>query len=162
MTNETPEELMINYDLSTIDGALEFIKMAHADQQYGGLPYWNHPVDVMNRLSDLGLEPSTDENIAALLHDVVEDTIFSASDLRMKRASADVVKTVSWLTRPNDLTYMDWITRLAQKGPLSAVKVKYADNIANSSSDLSNLDAEHREKVISGDHTLSQSDTCLM
>ena len=60
--------------MSRIDEARQFCIDAHAGQtRAGGAAYSQHPIQVMETLRDLGI---TDEDVlvAALLHDVVEDT----------------------------------------------------------------------------------------
>src|SRR5450755_2861043 len=64
----------------TVESTIEFIKSAHAGQvDKAGVAYWHHPVSVMKRL---GTDALDDYKLAALLHDVIEDTKYGASDLR--------------------------------------------------------------------------------
>lgn len=62
-----------SYDMEKIDKAYHFALYAHGDQRrISGIPYILHPTSVACILVDLGMD--TDCIIAALLHDVVEDT----------------------------------------------------------------------------------------
>lgn len=62
-----------SYDMERIDKAYNFALKAHGDQRrVSGIPYILHPTSVACILVDLGMD--TDCIVAALLHDVVEDT----------------------------------------------------------------------------------------
>lgn len=115
----------------TIDQTIEFIKVAHAGQlDRGGQPYWLHPVSVMNRL---GPNATHHEKLAALLHDVLEDTSYTADDLLLMDYPHEVVHAVQLVTRPNDsvVSYLDWIRVIAAIGNKIAIRVKIADNEDN-------------------------------
>lgn len=117
----------------TVESTVEFIKRAHAGQtDHGGKDYWHHPYAVMQLLSS----PSDDERMAALLHDVLEDTDYSEQDLRNLGYSQAVVDMCSWLnfdhSRYAGMTYMEKIQHLKDNAPKGAVKVKIADNGHNS------------------------------
>jgi len=61
------------YDIELIKKALEFSKKAHKNQKRAsGEPYFTHPLTVAYYLLDWGLDEKT--IVAALLHDVLEDT----------------------------------------------------------------------------------------
>ena len=61
--------------------AYEVARIAHEGQlRKSGEPYITHPVAVAEILANLGLNPAT--IIAALLHDTVEDTEYSSTQLR--------------------------------------------------------------------------------
>lgn len=109
-----------------INNAFAFMKWAHGDQMYGDKPYWTHPVAVMNALPDGAHE---DVYVAAMLHDVVEDTIVSLDDI-VRRFGIDVADMVAALTRP-DMDYLDWINNIAASGDIWVIRIKLADNICN-------------------------------
>jgi GTP pyrophosphokinase len=68
-------------DVARIKRALEFAIKAHADQRrLSGEPFITHPVIVSKMLFDMGFD--TDVIMAGLLHDTVEDTGITLSDLR--------------------------------------------------------------------------------
>ena len=64
---------------------LEFATQAHGDQKrkYSGLPYISHPVAVQQILRDFYSGASEELIYAALLHDVIEDTIVTEHMLVM-------------------------------------------------------------------------------
>lgn len=68
------------YDLDELDAAYVLADRAHAGQnRRSGEPYVSHPVAVATILLDLGLD--TAALVAALLHDVVEDTEIPLEDI---------------------------------------------------------------------------------
>ena len=70
-------------DTKLIIKAYEFAKNKHEDQlRKSGEPYIIHPLEVANILADLELDDAT--ICAALLHDVLEDTDTTKSDLEKK------------------------------------------------------------------------------
>lgn len=127
----------------TIESTIEFIKQAHADQTYNGQPYHTHPIAVMHQLGDAPL----DVKLAALLHDVLEDTNTTANDLRQMGYPERTVYLVEMLTRPaagtpNRPTYMEWIRSLAATKDYWLIRLKLADNMVN----LSTVDQLPPEK----------------
>ena len=65
-----------SYDSEKIEKAYQLAKAAHKDQRRrSGEPYIMHPVAVAKILFDMGMDNEC--IMAALLHDVVEDTEYS-------------------------------------------------------------------------------------
>lgn len=122
--------------------ALELCMVAHREQNYGLLPYYTHPLQVAEALPN----PTEDELIAALLHDVVEDTEWTLKDIA-DRFGDTVAEIVGLVTKDNDLTYDQNIMRIVSSGNRSAVKVKWADNQINMAGDKSWMDSERRERL---------------
>jgi (p)ppGpp synthase/HD superfamily hydrolase len=93
---------------------------AHAGQKdKAGAPYILHPLRIMMKMdSQAGM-------IAAMLHDVVEDSSVTLADLRAEGFSEEVIAAVDHLTRREGEAYEIFINRL-RHNPL-AVKVKLAD-----------------------------------
>ena len=124
---------------------LEFIKSAHDGQMYGDKEYWTHPVAVAKLVRKLG--GSDDAILAALMHDVVEDTDYSLNDLTNMGYSKSVVDIVNLLTkRPG--SYQENIQRIINSGNKDAMIVKLADNIINMSGDKSHMSHERRERLL--------------
>ena len=70
-----------NYDFTLLEKAYEFAIMAHSGQQrISGEPYVTHPLSVAHILAETELD--VESIIAALLHDVVEDTSYSYDDIK--------------------------------------------------------------------------------
>lgn len=125
--------------VATLERAIEVAARAHAGQtDKAGQPYILHPLRVMIRMQ-IG-----DEMIAAVLHDVVEDTPVSLEDLRREGFSEQVVAAVEALTKREGETRLQAASRAAAD-PI-ARKVKLADNAENM--DLSRIpnptDKDHR------------------
>ena len=71
-------------DISLITKAYELAEEAHKDQvRKSGQPYIIHPLQVAIILADLEMDKET--IAAGLLHDVVEDTIYSKEQLAENR-----------------------------------------------------------------------------
>src|SRR5271155_2908668 len=95
-----------------IERALQIAVEAHAGQKdKSGLPYAFHPIRVMMRCK------SDAAKIAALLHDVVEDTPVSFDQLSAEGFSEDVLSAVRLLTHDPSVPYEDYIRELS-KNPI--------------------------------------------
>lgn len=106
--------------MPTLERALQIAVEAHAGQKdKNGGAYIFHPIRVMMRCRS---EPA---KIAALLHDVVEDTNVSLEELKTEGFSAQVLEAVRLLTRESGLSYDDFIKRIRPNE--LAVEVKLAD-----------------------------------
>jgi (p)ppGpp synthase/HD superfamily hydrolase len=115
--------------IPTFEDTIRFIKDAHAGQfDKGGVEYWKHPVSVMNLL---GPDASMECKIVALLHDVIEDTSYTAEDLLGMGYPENVVASVKRLTKPKGMPYLDCILAIIASGDGMAMAVKRADNRDN-------------------------------
>ena len=84
-------------DLGVIRRAAQFAEAAHAGQKrLSGEDFVEHPTAVAQVLADLGLDTTT--LVAALLHDVAEDTNVSLDDLK-EGFGAEVTGIVDGLTK---------------------------------------------------------------
>ena len=117
--------------------AIKLCFEAHAGQvDKSGIPYVHHPLHLAEQMND---EVST---IAALLHDVVEDTQYTFDDLERMDFGDEVMTALRLLTHDPSVPYLDYVREIA-KDPV-ATKVKLADLAHNS--DLSRLDHEPTNK----------------
>lgn len=90
-------------DLEKIEEAYEFALAAHHDQnRYSGEPYIVHPTKVAEILVDLKLDVVT--VVAALLHDVVEDTEVTFQDIEEK-FSPEIARLVDGVTKLGRIKY---------------------------------------------------------
>ncbi len=86
-----------NYDLNKIEKAYNFALNAHKGQnRISGIPYILHPTSVAFILAELGMD--TESIIAALLHDVVEDTNYSREDI-VNEFSNNIANLVDGVTK---------------------------------------------------------------
>lgn len=109
--------------------AMQVLYDAHAGMvDKGGYPYIFHPYHVAEQVS--GRVGSTEEEvIVALLHDVVEDTDFTLSDLVHLGFSEEVVSAIDAITHRYKESYKDYIERV--KCNKIARKVKIEDKLHN-------------------------------
>lgn len=125
--------------------ALAICFNAHKEQtDKSGLPYVFHPFHLAEQME------TEDTVVAALLHDVIEDTEYTFEDLRKEGFSEAVIEALILLTHKEGVEYMDYVKGI-KKNPIARA-VKLADLAHNS--DLSRLDKvdekalERREKYI--------------
>lgn len=104
----------------TLDDAIRIAREAHATQvDLSGNPYIGHPMRVMARVA------GDHAKMAAVLHDVIEDTQVTADDLRAAGCPEAVVTSVIALSHGDDEPQLDYLARVA-RDPV-AVTVKRAD-----------------------------------
>ena len=111
---------------------IEIMRKAHEGQiDKSGRPYYLHPLRVAMRLANCTAE----ERHAALLHDVVEDTLVTLDDLQAMGYSDEVIALVDLLTRrkPAGESHNQYIERLVKSGNAKALRVKLADLYDNMS-----------------------------
>ncbi len=104
--------------------AIRWAALLHIEQlDKSGEPYILHPLRVMGTLAD------ETERIAAVLHDVVEDT--SADLQHVEQAfGPEVGALVDALTKREGEAYFEYVARVIDAGP-SAMRVKRADVMDN-------------------------------
>ena len=106
--------------MATLESAIQLAAAAHSGQQdKAGKPYILHPIRVMLSVS------TTDEQIAAILHDTVEDTDVTYEQLSEAGFSAEIISAVRALTKLDGESRVD-AARRAVKHPI-ARQVKLAD-----------------------------------
>jgi (p)ppGpp synthase/HD superfamily hydrolase len=108
------------------------------DKRKDGTPYIAHPMRVMVRVRPFGIYCE----IAALLHDVVEDTDVDLQDLRDMGFDPMVIEVVDRVTRHKGESYGEFILRCADHD--LARHVKIAD-IEDNLEDQSALEPEEAE-----------------
>ncbi|MBQ8077714.1 MAG: bifunctional (p)ppGpp synthetase/guanosine-3',5'-bis(diphosphate) 3'-pyrophosphohydrolase, partial [Eubacterium sp.] len=126
------------YDSEKIEKAYNIAREAHKDQRRrSGEPYIMHPVAVARILFEIGMDNEC--IIAALLHDVVEDTSISIDDIR-REFGDEVALLVDGVTK---LTQVSLATReevqaenirkmfIAMNQDVRVVIIKLADRLHN-------------------------------
>lgn len=126
---------------------------AHRGQsRQTGEPYITHPVSVACILADMKMDPHT--IMAALLHDVIEDTVIEKTDLE-KNFGSEVANLVDGVSK---LTQIEFVSRaeaqaenfrkmvLAMARDIRVILVKLADRLHNMRT-LRTLPAEKRYRV---------------
>jgi len=111
--------------MSTLERALEIAATAHAGQRdKAGQPYILHPIRVMLTVK------TSDERIAAVLHDTVEDAAITFEDLVDAGFANDIVKAVQALTKMAGESRIDAAIRAVQNSIARQVKLAdVADNM---------------------------------
>ncbi len=123
--------------MPTVEETIIFIQQAHAGQvDAAGEEYWKHPIAVMDRLP-----AGTDDDVrlAALLHDVLEDTEYTRTDLEGMGYSKRTLDVVELVTKKTDAPstgdkYQDYeraIVALIAVGNRDAIQLKLADMSEN-------------------------------
>lgn len=124
----------------TVAKAREFAREAHRDQKrkYTGEPYYNHCFEVRFLVSQVeGVTPEME--MAALLHDTVEDTGVTLEQIRSE-FGVKVMEYVTWLTdvsKPSDgnrKVRKEIDRQHTAAAPPEVKTIKLADLISNTSS----------------------------
>ena len=92
----------------------------------GGKPYILHCLHVMNEVANLGSEAM----MAAVLHDLVEDTEWTFDMLRAEGFPDHVIHMIDRLTHREGEDYDDYLDRVAQCS--TTIEIKKADLRHNS------------------------------
>ena len=132
------EGYMNDEQVEQIKNAYEFGAEAHAGQKrLTGEPYITHPVAVASILADLHLDPQT--IMAALLHDVIEDTP-RAKDEIAEQFGDEVATLVDGVSKLDQLSFRSKEEAqaesfrkmiLAMTGDIRVIMVKLADRTHN-------------------------------
>ena len=105
--------------------ALKLCFEAHKNQvDKGCMPYVFHPFHLAEQMKD------EDTTIAALLHDVVEDTDYTLEDLKEMGFSGTVLEALALLNHDPSVPYMEYVSAL-KSNPVART-VKLADLAHNS------------------------------
>jgi (p)ppGpp synthase/HD superfamily hydrolase len=127
-------------DLAVLAEAFAFAKACHGDQlRPTGDPYERHLLEAAEVLADGAGILERDLLVAALLHDVVEDTACTLDRVR-DRFGPGVAELVDWVTKTDppegggeegkEAARLAYLRRLATAPP-QAVLVKLADRLSN-------------------------------
>ena len=138
-----------SYDLDKIEKAYNYAKEAHGDQRrVSGIPYILHPTSVACILVGLGMD--TDSIIAALLHDVVEDTDKTLEDVT-KEFGSDIALLIDGLTKISKIAFTNREEQqaeslrkmlIAMSNDIRVIIIKLADRLHN----MRTIDCMHEQK----------------
>jgi GTP pyrophosphokinase len=140
-------------EVAALRKAYVFAGQAHKGQvRRSGEPYLSHPLEVTNYLADMRLDKTT--LVAALLHDVLEDTDTTAAALRESfgREVAGLVEGVTKITRIQEVSpevrRAETIRKiiLAMTDDIRVVFIKLADRVHNLKT-LGFLDEERQRQI---------------
>ena len=139
-------------DLDLLKLAYEFAENAHQGQtRLSGSPYITHPLETAKTLAQIGLDQSS--IIAALLHDVPEDTGLPISRIE-KEFGGEVAALVSGVTKLGQVKYRGiekYVENLramfvAMAKDIRVILIKFADRLHNLNT-LEYLDEEKRRRI---------------
>jgi len=102
--------------------AIALASKKHINQKdKAGKPYILHPLRIM---ANLAISNDQELMTVAILHDVVEDSDVSLSDLYKEGYSHRVVQAIDALTKRKDESYEDLIRRVATNEDARLVKIQ--------------------------------------
>lgn len=122
--------------ITELTRALSFAAEAHANQRRKGAaqePYINHLIEVLDLVARATDGADTELLIAALLHDVIEDTALGADDITSAfgpRVTSIVTENSDDMSLPKDERRRHRIAAMAHKSAPARI-VKMADVISN-------------------------------
>lgn len=129
--------------------ALRIADEAHEGQMYGERKYQEHLSEVDDFVmahfrNKVGFEEMIDLRCVAILHDVIEDTHVTATQLVAAGLNQEIVDAVVAITKVEGELYEDYIWRVSNN-PL-AVRVKRCDTAANLMNSLKEFNANRIRK----------------
>lgn len=154
---EVLKEVICHYlgqdEIKAIENAYIFARDAHGKQmRYTGEPYITHPVAVATILAQMSMDPQT--LMAALLHDVIEDTPVTAPEM-VEKFGKEVTALVEGVTKLKQIHFENYAQAqaenfrkmvMAMTGDIRVILVKLADRLHNMRT-LSGLPPEKRRRV---------------
>lgn len=118
------------YDARAFALAISIAAAAHEGQvDKAGRPYILHPL----RVAANPILRDDIERAIAVLHDTVEDTYVTLTQLKASRFSDFVINNVDALSRRKDEKHADYIERVIRAGS-TAIRIKLADIVDNTRS----------------------------
>ncbi len=125
-------------DEDILNRAYIFALKAHGDQtRHSGDPYFSHPLAVAAILTELRADPAT--VVTALLHDVVEDTDYTISDIQ-SHFGEEIARLVDGVTKLSRIELRDEASKQAENfrkfvvamaDDVRVLLVKLADRLHN-------------------------------
>ena len=107
------------------------IRAHHGQKDRAGKPYILHPITVALKMD------TKDEFITALLHDVMEDSNYTAEDLREAGIPEHIIEALLLLTHDKNEDYLKYVAKIKKNELAKAVKLGDLQH----NSDLSRLPA---------------------
>ena len=133
-------------DMATVEDAVAIAARAHRGQRdKAGAPYLLHPLRLMLRME------TEAAMMAAVLHDVVEDTDWTLGRLREEGFSDEVLEAVDCLTHREGESYQEFVERVRTNPIARQVKIADLEDNMNirrinqlGTKDLERLEKYHR------------------
>ncbi len=116
-----------DYNMELIEQAYHLASEAHGDQKrVSGVPYILHPTSVACILVDLGMD--TESIVAALLHDVVEDTDVTLEEI-VKKFGRPIAHLIDGVTKLKKLPYSTSTKEVQQAENIRKMLIAMSDDI---------------------------------
>lgn len=107
---------------SSIDDAIALAQFAHRNQRdKAGMPYIDHPLRVLEGVRAMGAQPYV--QMAAVLHDVVEDTAFTIETLQQLGFAEPVLIVVKLVTRTDSVPKDEYYSAIKEHAGARMVKL---------------------------------------
>ncbi|OGT42581.1 MAG: bifunctional GTP diphosphokinase/guanosine-3',5'-bis(diphosphate) 3'-diphosphatase [Gammaproteobacteria bacterium RIFCSPHIGHO2_12_FULL_37_34] len=139
--------------VAEIEKAYQFAKEAHGTQaRFTGEPYITHPIAVAQILAQMRMDSIT--IMAAILHDVVEDTTISQSEI-IEKFGQEVAELVDGVTKLTHIHFENYAQAqaenfrkmvMAMASDIRVILVKLADRLHNMRT-LYALPVEKRQRI---------------
>ena len=145
----------MDMDMGRIEAAYHMAKLAHTGQlRKDGSPYVTHCVAAADIAADMGLDE--DSIVAALLHDVIEDTDLTHSDIAKQFGEpvANIVEGVTKLTRvqytSKEDEQMENLRKMlmAMAKDIRVILIKIADRLHNMRTMAYQTEEKQRQKSL--------------
>ena len=141
-------------NIATVEDAVSIAARAHRGQKdKAGAPYLLHPLRMMMRME------TESAMMAAVLHDVVEDTEWTLERLREAGFSDEVLEAVDCLTHREGESYEQFVERVRTNAIARQIKIADLEDNMNvrrinqlGPRDLERLEKYHRAwRVLTGE-----------
>lgn len=109
--------------MSTVSRAADLAEKYHKGQMYGTEPYFSGHICPVATFVAMDDRCTHTHLMVAYLHDILEDTEATESDLREEGFSPEVIKSVLEITRSPAESYFDYIKRVKKDEVARVVKI---------------------------------------
>ncbi|MBY8991884.1 MAG: bifunctional (p)ppGpp synthetase/guanosine-3',5'-bis(diphosphate) 3'-pyrophosphohydrolase [Candidatus Lokiarchaeota archaeon] len=136
-----------------------FLKYDSLKRKSKDLPYVIHPIRVTMILRAAGFSEFKDKNLflAALFHDLLEDTDLTFEELRAKFGD-NVALIVKELSKPDNMSKTDWLSSFITASKRAKI-IKMADRIDNLM-DMADTKWNNEKQKLYAEQGLIILDTC--
>jgi hypothetical protein len=147
--------------VATLERAIQIAHEAHDGQlRRDGGPYVRHPLRVMARLAAAGY--SEKAQMAAVLHDVVEDSEWTLEDLRREGFDEEVIDTVDRVTKREGDTDETVMARVIGHPLAEPLKEKdMDDNYEDNPTEKQKRKIDRRRAILAMARTATQAQVAI-